>query len=121
VTVPNVQYPIVVQATPTIWRGDDFEWEIPLNNADGSPCDMSGFGPAWAASMRVNMDDDEHVDFVVDPAHLADGYITLSLDSTQTAALTFGKYGFDVQASGGAVSPFTVFTGVLPVDGDYTR
>lgn len=124
-TAPNVTYPIVLTNVPTLWRGDPYSATVRVEKADGTPQDLSPYGTAWAASLRLAFDTLQHIDFTIDSSNAADPTdprLVLSLDATQSAALITGQtYGFDVQATGGARTPFTVFVGALPVDGDWTH
>ena len=123
-SVPDITYPVQVDTSRVrIWRGDYFEHTLELLDQNGDPVDLTQFGDTWTAQARMNMadPDTEAVTFTVDAPNAATGLLVLSLDGAATAALVGGKYGFDVQASGGPKSPWTVFTGVYPVDGDYTR
>lgn len=122
-TTPVVSYPIAIPDVPTIWRGDPFVWQLTLQQANGSAQDLTPFGTTWAASLRTSIDAQTSVDFAVDVSALTSGIVKLSLTAVQTASMHRGKaaYGFDVQASGGSISPFTVWRGSVNVDGEYTH
>ena len=54
------------------------------------------------------------VEFTVDATAISDPTdprLTLALTGTQTTGMTARGYGFDVQATGGGQSPFTVWQG----------
>lgn len=104
---------------PIAWRGNAF-W-IPVrcwhDRAKTSPVDLSLIGDVWTAAYGaetepVTTDFDD-----VDNSALADGSIILKLDSATTLSLTKPVYLFEITATGGAISPCTVFRGTFLVDG----
>lgn len=121
----NVQYPIVLGSLPTIWRGDPYQLTLSMFQSDGTtPQDLTGFGSAWSSHMRAAIGSSViAATWTVDVTHLTDGYVVLSLTDVQTAALRKGQsYGFDVQATGGTMTPFTVWQArSVAVDGEWTH
>lgn len=117
-----LQYPITVQQTIQIYRGDA---SVPIKlllTGPSGPIPLDGFGDTWECQLKVAPDAGVAAEFIVDDTHVADGYVTLeSLSGEDTAALRAGEaYGADVQASGGTLSPFTVWRLAFYVEGDYT-
>jgi hypothetical protein len=84
---------------------------------------LDTFGSAWACQMRTSPDAALAAEFTVDSSNAAAGWIVLnSLPGTVTAALKADEtYGADVEATGGTLSPFTVWSLTFYVKGDYTR
>ena len=116
-TIPAVQYPIEVSPLPVIWRGDPYGIDLTFTDVD-----LTLYGSSWSAQLRYSFTTDPAVSFTVDDSDAADGVLHLDLDGEQTAALDQGLYGFDVQATGGAVDPFTVFVCRRQrVDGEFTH
>lgn len=120
-----ISYPIELPDEPRVWRGDPFDWTLALAAAESDdgelvdPVDLTGYGTSWAATARGG---DASIDFDIDDEQAAAGWIVLLLSSEQTAALRpNARYQFDVQASGGTRTPFTVWTGSILAVGDYTR
>lgn len=84
--------------------------------ADGAPVDLTTYGTAWGADLRQNSLQTPAVVFAVDSTNAATGTLVLSLTGAQTATLTISsgdstQWLFDLQATGGAVSPQTPFRG----------
>lgn len=119
----QLTYPIRLPDEPAVYRGDPFDWTLAIaagEDSDGElldPVDLTGYGSAWAATARAGQ---EEVAFAVDSSHAAQGYVVLLLTAAQTAQLQERPYDFDVQATGGARSPFTVWAGSFTVVGDIT-
>lgn len=112
------------------WRGDPLTLVLRLTvPADPPtdppvPVDLSGYGTGWTSQLRRSATSAGHVDFTVDVTKIADPTdprLTLSLTGTQTTAMTASGYGFDVQATGGGQTPFTVWQGKLVMAGEYTH
>ena len=105
----------------TLIRGDG--WRIPITDVatDGTPTDLTGFGSGWSAQMRETADASTSVAFTVDATAAASGQLVLSLAGYATAALTRSRYVFDVQATGGTITPLTVYRGAILVERDVTR
>jgi hypothetical protein len=119
------QYPAVVDKTFEIRRGDA---SVPIKlqfrvGTSGGLVPLDTFGSAWACQMRTSPDAALAAEFTVDSSNAAAGWIVLnSLPGTVTAALKADEtYGADVEATGGTLSPFTVWSLTFYVKGDYTR
>lgn len=124
-TAPAIGYPIRLDPI-NAWRGDFLDLELDLLDLTGQPVDLYSFGHTWAMEARMNMTDpdDEAVTFTPDLSNVVGGKllsVKFTLTGTGTAAMVGAKYGYDVQATGGSRSPWTVWTGLINVDGDYTR
>lgn len=113
--------PVDLGSVP-LYRGD--AWRMPITDyaADGTtPTNLTGYGSAWAAQMRQTPDSPTAVTITVDATAAATGQLVLTLAAATTAELTASLYVFDVQATGGAVSPITVYRGTVVVTRDVTR
>jgi hypothetical protein len=119
------QYPAVIDRTIQIYRGDatvPYRLSITVG-AGGTRLPLDGFGDTWTCQLRTSPDGPLAATFTVDSSDAATGWIVLnSLTGVTTAALKAGEtYGADVQATGGDVSPITVWRLAFYVQGDYTQ
>lgn len=111
-------------------RGDAWEWTATVQQTafDGSvsPVDLTSYG-TFTAQARSSEDAATAVDIGIDVTNAASGVLVLSLSGAQTAGMvqpdTGGDlaYGFDVQATGGTLSPDTPMVGSLLIVKDYTH
>ena len=122
----SIEYPITLTPPKQVYRGDALRFGVSMQA--GNPLadvDLFLFGTAWTAQARASTSsgDAAVITFAVD---ITTGVVSgklltiyLSLTGAQTAAIPFGELGFDIEASGGALSPITPFTGRLVVTGEY--
>jgi hypothetical protein len=103
----------------TVVRGDAFKQTVTITSG-GSPVNLTTYGTTWAATARRQVDDSTTVPFTVDSTSASTGVLTFSLTASATAALNNSVYYFDVQVTGGTVTPQTPFRGTLIVFKDYT-
>lgn len=92
----------------------------------GTGVDLTAYGSSWASDLRQSVDVTTPVVFTIDSTGAATGTLVFSLTGTQTAAMTTSPgdhtdWTFDVQASGGAVTPQTPFRGEVTVSKPYTH
>lgn len=118
--------PIRLNHKPTAWRSNQFVIPIRcwLDRAKTQPLDLSRFGPTWNSQVRLSYGDVLAATFTVTKVFNEDEVfygIDLGLSGSITAALTEPYYVFDVEVTGGGISPLTVFLGGFQVDGDVTR
>ena len=79
----------------TIYQGDAYDHEASFVAADGTPLDMTG---TWRAQLRRSTSTAEPAtSFAIDDTDAATGVLVLSLTAAQTAALTAGKYVWDLE------------------------
>lgn len=105
-----------------VYRGD--AWQLPINDtqSDGvTPVDLTTIGTAFTSQARISPDAKTAIDITVDASRAAQGILLLSLDGTQTTAMNRSTYVFDVQATGGPLSPLTLYKGSLEVTKDVTH
>lgn len=98
-----------------IYRGDP--WVLPITDS----VNLTTFGSAFAAQMRASEDATTFVTVTVDATAASSGTLTLSLTAAATAAMSGTKYVCDVQATGGTLSPVTLYRFVVPFTKDVTR
>lgn len=87
--------------------------------------DLATFG-TWASDLRQSPSQAPPVVFTVDNASAANGILTLALTGAQTTTLATADGGgttwhFDLQATGGTVSPQTPFMGSVTAVKPYTH
>lgn len=113
-----------------VYRGDPFTLPI-LGELDaaGALVNLGSYGTGWTSQIRLSAAFPDEIPFTVnvsningtvDPAATA-AQLVLSLTGVQTEAMTSRSYVFDVQATGGPVSPLTLYSGSLRVTQDVTR
>lgn len=102
-----------------IYRGD--AWSLPIaDTTDDQPTDWSTFGDTFQCYLRTDPDAADFIEADVDIS--TPGVMVVSLTGLQTEVMLDGQtYTGDVQVSGGAVSPRTLFTFQAPVDADVTH
>ena len=90
-----------------------------LAGPDDVPIDITVFGEFWTAQLRQSPSDKNYIDLLVDDSEADQGVLVVSAppDSLKNA----GDYIFDVQVTGGEISPFTVWRVSVPVVMDVTR
>jgi hypothetical protein len=120
--------------------GDGFDWRAAVKTALvafivavagrvalwRSGTNLTPYGTSWAAMLRQSLTDGSPQSFALDSSAAATGVLVLSLTGTQTAAMNTDSKGvtvwrFDLQASGGTVTPQTPFKGSVSVYGVYTH
>lgn len=101
----------------TIVSGDSFSREIILEENDGTPIDLTAY--AGYAQIRTRAGGALLADFTV-VIDAPNGKVTISLTTTQTAALP-GKGVWDLELNGGASNTHTVVTGCVCVLPDVTE
>jgi hypothetical protein len=105
-----------------VYRGD--AWLLPIVDDDGGsppvPTNLTAYGSSWTCQARSSEDTDPPVTITVDASNAATGRLNLSMTGTITAGMS-GEYKFDVQVTGGTLSPLTMFRGRLRVTKDVTH
>jgi hypothetical protein len=117
VTAPDYRQDIGARSVPA---GDPLTWIITINGPTGTGIDLTVYGTAWGAKARTSYLMEPPVVFTVDYSAAATGVLKLSLTGTQTAGMTTDSndstnWQFDLQATGGTVTPQTPFKGRLTV------
>lgn len=104
----------------TVVRGDAFTQTVTITAA-GSPVNLTSYGTAWTAQARRDPDDTTAIPFTIDATNAATGVLVFTLSAATTASMNNAVYYFDVQATGGTVSPQTPFRGTLLMFKDFTQ
>jgi len=115
-------YPIDLGTFP-LYRGDGAgrnQVGIHLQDVNEDPVDLSLFGDEWEAQARSSYATNEAIDLDIDDTGAATGDLIVSIPDADSVALPRALV-FDVQATGGGISPFTVFRGAFSTDPDVTR
>jgi len=92
----------------------------------GTGVNLTTYGSSWAAMLRVTPAASPAVSFTVNTTNAATGQLILSLTASDTAGLATAPvdgatWQFDLQATGGTVTPQTPFRGALRVVKPYTH
>lgn len=118
----GVNFPIDLGTFP-LYRGDDEgrnKVTITLTDSDDAPVDLTAFGDTWTSQARTSARAADAIDLTVDVSEAADGVLEVRLPVADSADLP-GRLVFDVQVTGGAISPLTVFAGTFNAEGQVTR
>jgi hypothetical protein len=108
---------MATKANLTIDQGSSFSTSIALTDNDGVALNLTGY--TGAAQLRKHYTSSTAVTFTVTIDAL-NGEVTLSLTATQTAALTAGRYVYDVELTiGSTVS--RVIEGIVTVTPEVTK
>lgn len=127
--MPDLGFTVDI-GTFTVRQGDQFQLPILGElDADGALVNLASYGNVWTSQIRRQSVSDTFVPFTVDQTNIAGGVdsdpaavqLLLSLTGVQTSTLLAGSYVFDVQVTGGALSPLTPYSGSLNVVQDVTR
>jgi hypothetical protein len=112
--------------TYEVVTGDPLEIDHQVNKPDGSPMDLTTFGTSWSAMLRQSYSSVDVQSFAIDATSASTGLLKLTLTAAQTTSMATAPgdlttWHFDLQASGGAVSPQTPFKGAVQVWRDFTH
>lgn len=107
----------------TVYRGDSFSvpFEFFTDTAKTVHLDLTAYGSSFAAQMRTAPRATVEIPFDLDDTDAATGRLVLALTPAQTAALIYGEYQFDIQATADPASVKTLIVGTVSVSGDITR
>ena len=114
------------------------EWDVvagdPLSitiniTSGGTGVNLTTYGTTWTADLRTDPTSSTSVPFTVDASAASTGTLVLSLTGTQTSTMATSltctpaptSWQFDLQASGGTVSPQTPFQGMVIAYPPYTH
>ena len=105
--------------------GDPLTLTINITSG-GSGVNLTPYGTSWSSDLRQSTTQQIPVPFSVDSSAAATGTLKLSLTGAQTSSMAtatgdaVSAWMYDLQASGGAVSPQTPFRGEVMVYKPYT-
>lgn len=107
---------MAVKANITIDQGTDFATSIDVTDDDGDPTDLSGF--TGAAQMRKHYTSSNSYSFTV---AVANGSVTLSMNSATTANISAGRYVYDCELTSGSNVVTRIVEGIVTVTPQVTR
>jgi hypothetical protein len=112
--------------TYAVVLGNPLKINRQFNNPDGTGTNLvTAFGSTWSAMARQSYSSALAQSFAVDSTNAATGLLVLTLTAAQTTAMaTAGDvttWHFDIQASGGTITPRTPFKGTVEVRRTYTH
>lgn len=110
--------------TNAVVAGDPVQWILPVQvNGSGASVDLTTLGTTWVADLRQGVGMTPEIAFTVDASGAATGQLILNLTGAQTLSMLSGQgpthWFFNVQVTGGGVSPQTLMKGHLVVYGSY--
>jgi hypothetical protein len=114
----TTNYPIPLGTFP-LYRGDAGgrnKVTIALTDSNDAPVDMSAFGTTWTCQAQGS---GQTITLVADPALVATGVLEVRVQDTDSANLP-DLMVFDIEATGGTISPLTVFSGTFTTSGQVT-
>ena len=98
-------------------QGATFSTMIDLVDQNGDPIDLSSY--TGASQMRKHYTSSNSISFTVGLSNT--GVVTLGLTAAQTAALTAGRYVYDVEVTDGASNVSRIVEGIVTVSPNVTR
>lgn len=107
---------MALKANITIDQGTDFATSIDVTDDDGDPTDLSGF--TGAAQMRKHYTSSNSFSFTV---AVANGSVTLSMNSATTANIVAGRYVYDCELTSGSNVVTRIVEGIVTVTPQVTR
>ena len=108
---------MATKANLIIDQGSTFTTTITLTDDDGNALTLLGY--TGAGQIRKHYTSSTAVSFTVNISP-STGEVTLSLTATQTAALTAGRYVYDVELTTGSIVS-RVLEGIVTVTPEVTR
>lgn len=107
---------MAVKANITIDQGTDFATSIDVTDDNGDPTDLSGF--TGAAQMRKHYTSSNSFSFSV---AVANGSVTLSMNSATTANIIAGRYVYDCELTSASNVVTRIVEGIVTVTPQVTR
>lgn len=106
---------MAVKANITIDQGADYSTTLDVTDDAGEPTDLTGY--TGAAQMRKHYSSANSYAFTV---AIANGSVTLSMNSATTANITAGRYVYDCEITNGGVVSRLV-EGIVTISPQVTR
>ena len=110
---------MAAKADLDIYQGDDYAAIVSVQNADGSPADISGY--TAQAQIRSDVADNSPLILATMSAVVSSPNISLALGHTATAALAGGKFRWDLQIVSASGVITTILAGAVTVKQEVTR
>lgn len=119
----KVEFPIEVPDLP-MYRGDapgrnGMNLSLKVDPNAPELVDLTTFGTTWKSQARPVGSGGDTIDLVVDASDAADGVLHVSIPLAKSADLP-NILAYDVQVTGGAISPLTVWAGKFVASGQVT-
>lgn len=99
-------------------QGTDFETSINLSDSDGNQLNVVGMSAA--SQIRKTFASSNAVNFTTALA-VGTGVLTLSLNNSQTAAMSAGRYVYDVEITDSSSVVSRILEGTVTVTPEVTR
>ncbi len=109
---------MATKANIIIDQGTTFSTDIYLTDDNGVAIDLTGY--TGASKMRKHYTSSNAQSFTI-ALNSSDGYVTLSLSSTQTSNLTPGRYVYDVEVVSSSNVVSRIVEGIVTVTPEVTR
>ena len=109
---------MATKANIIIDQGTTFSTDIYLTDDNGDAIDLTGY--TGASTMRKHYTSSNSQSFTV-ALNSSNGYVTLSLSSTQTSNLTPGRYVYDVEVVSSSNVVSRIVEGIVTVTPEVTR
>lgn len=109
---------MATKANIIIDQGTTFSTDIYLTDDNGDAIDLTGY--TGASKMRKHYTSSNSQSFTV-ALNSSNGYVTLSLSSTQTSNLTPGRYVYDVEVVSSSNVVSRIVEGIVTVTPEVTR
>ena len=109
---------MATKANIIIDQGTTFSTDIYLTDDNGDAIDLTGY--TGASKMRKHYTSSNAQSFTV-ALNSSNGFVTLSLSSTQTSNLTPGRYVYDVEVESSSNVVSRIVEGIVTVTPEVTR
>lgn len=109
---------MAIKANIVVDQGSTFSTSINLTDADGDVIVLDNY--SGAAQMRKHYTSSNSVSFSVG-IEANTGVVTLGLTATQTAAITAGRYVYDVELTDSSNNVSRIIEGIVTVTPNVTR
>lgn len=109
---------MATKANIIIDQGTTFSTDIYLTDDNGDPINLTGY--TGASKIRKHYTSSNAQSFSVS-LHPTDGYVTLSLTSTETSDLAAGRYVYDVEVTSSSNVVSRIVEGIVTVTPQVTR
>lgn len=107
---------MALKANITVDQGTDFSTVIDVTDDNGEPTDLSGF--TGAAQLRKHYTSSNSFAFSV---AVANGSVTLSMNSATTSNIAAGRYVYDCELTSGSNVVTRLVEGIVTITPQVTR
>jgi hypothetical protein len=102
-----------------VYQGDDFAALVTVNNADGTPANITGY--TAQAQIRADVADNEPTILITITATVTSPNVNLFIPHASTAGVAGGTYVWDLQIKDGSGLITTVVAGKAVITPEVTR